>query len=94
MVTYKEAIQSIIEREMEVIGKKLAIKTADEIEGLTINNSGEVKRMDRDGKEIIDDLVGKYEDRTGTVALSIIARTLSDMSGDQLDLPKRLENRM
>ncbi len=94
MVTYKEVAQKTVEREMEVIGKELAMRVAKETDNLDIDDEGNISRLGENKKDIIDKLVAGYQDITGDIAVSIIARAIKDIGGDELDLPERLENRM
>ncbi len=94
MVTYKDIAQKIVDREMEVIGQQLAMRTAREVEGIEINDEGDIQELEGEGKKLIDELVKGYEEKTGKVAVSIIARTVKEIGGDEKDLPERLESRM
>lgn len=94
MVEYEEVLKAVIEREMEIIGRSLALRLADDTEGLNINVSVSVDDVGDSGKEIMEKLVEKYEDASGPVASAIIARAIADAGGKELDLPDKIQEKL
>ena len=94
MVEYEDVLKAVIEREMEIIGRSLALRLADDTEGLNIDVSISVEDVGESGKEILEKLVEKYEDASGPVAAAIIARAISDAGGSELDLPEKIKEKL
>lgn len=94
MVTYTDVIEAAIDKEADVLGKDAALRVAGRVSGLTVGDDGTVEGMDRDEKEILKDLVEEYQDVAGSVAATLIARRISDIGGEELDLPQIILERM
>jgi len=58
------------------------------------SNNSEVIKMERDGKEILSDLVDSYKAATGAVAPRMIADNISESDREGLDLPESLEENL
>ncbi len=94
MVTYEEVAEAAVKREMEIIGKQIAVKIAKETEGVAIDDDGNVDKIKGEGKEVIAKLVSEYEEKIGKVAVTLISKAIKEIGGDELDLPSRIEERM
>ncbi|MFB6208475.1 MAG: hypothetical protein ABEJ69_03930, partial [Candidatus Nanohaloarchaea archaeon] len=91
MPDYARAIEFAIGKEMNTIGKPVALKQADEMDTLAVDEDGKVERIDGDGKDVLEQLVEKYKDISGTVASSLIAYEIRDnMDMDPEDLPENI----
>lgn len=66
---------------------------AKDIEGLVIED-GEVVKIERDGKEILAELVDSYKAATGPVAPRMIADNIEDRVDDDVELPDSLKEQM
>lgn len=68
-----------------------AVGLAGDIEGLVLED-GEVLKLDRDGKEILKELVESYKAATGAVAPRMIADKIDEEAREGMDLPQSLED--
>lgn len=94
MTTYEDVIEAAISKVMETMGKDLTLRLAGEVEGLEVDDDGSVKSFEGSGKKTLDELIGKYENVLGSVAVPIIARGVSDFKDEDIDLPDRLKEKM
>ena len=94
MTKYKEVIQTAIDREKQIIGDEMAFSVVESVEGIQIDDEGEIQDIKRDNKEVLDDLVAEFCRVSGDIAKSIIARAITDLNTDNLDLPKRLADKV
>ncbi len=90
---YTELIEAAISREQEVIGSE-AITLAQSIDGIDVDDTGNVLSLERCGKEILNELVESYVDTSGDVAAFLIARRIDNLPAADLDLPDVLERHM
>ncbi len=94
MTKYKEVIQTAIDREKQILGDEMAFSVVESVEGIQIDDEGEIQYIKRDNKEVLDDLVAGFCRVSGDIAESIIARAITDLNTDNLDLPKRLADKV
>lgn len=94
MASYEEVIEVAIEKESNVLGEEAAINAAQDVEGLNVDDDGNILGIDGSGKKVIEKLVSNYEDIGGSVTASLIARKIKDVGAEDLDLPEVLEQRM
>lgn len=86
MPSYADLIETTITREKSILGEDHAIARAAEVEGLRVSDDGHVLGLDRDGKTVFADLLERYEDLAGPVALTLIAKAIRDAYGDDIDV--------
>lgn len=94
MATFEDAIETAIEKEIQTLGKDIAVKRARSVEGLEIDDDGKVTALERDGSDVLGDLVLEYVDYAGTISASMIARQIQGTEMEDLDLPRILRSRM
>lgn len=94
MTTWEEAIEAAIQKEINVLGKTVALRTARQVPGLEVEDDGRVTGLERDGKQCLAELVGAYQDIGGAVSATLIARSIKQSGGDDLDLPDILAERI
>lgn len=94
MTTWNEALEAAIQKEIDVLGKNVAVRTARQVEGLDVGDDGSVTTLNRDGKQCLADLVEAYQDVGGAVSATLIARSIKQAGGDDLDLPDVLAERI
>lgn len=94
MTTWEDAIETTIRKEMDVLGSKVALRAARDIAGLEVDEEGSVTGLDRDGKQCLTELVEAYQDIGGAVSATLIARSIKEAGGDDLDLPDILAERL
>lgn len=96
MADYAPLIEAAIDRMTGTIGQKNAVDAANEIEGLSVGSDGSVESLSGDGVNVLGDLVQRYSDLGGPVAVSLIARAIKGAVDDleDYDLPDALEERL
>jgi hypothetical protein len=94
MADYAQLIEIVIEKEKEILGGKTAIKIAQDVPELEINDDGSLDEIKDGGKNALDNLVKKYQGIGGSVSASLIANRLKDEDLEGIDLPERLEARI
>lgn len=70
---YTEIIEQLIEEEKDIIGK-VAVQQADKIDGLQVDDAGSVTELDRDGEEVVKELLFAYRSIVGNQAVEIAKR--------------------
>lgn len=93
MATYEDAIEAAVKREREVLGKD-AIVQVNNIEGVKVDEYGDVESLEKDGKLVLEEIVSVYEKIAGDLAGWLISRKLKDEGLEELDLPESLERKM
>lgn len=93
MSEYREAIETAIDKEKDVLGRKTALQVAENVSGLEVDEDGEVQELAGEARAVLDDLVESYQDVGGSVSASLIAKRLKKEDLDDLELPDRLEER-
>lgn len=94
MVKYEKIVEKAIKKEMEVLGEEDALEVAHEIEGIQVSDEGEVVELEKDGKDVLADLVSAYQEIGGSVTASLIAREIESDVDDDINLPKVLAKRI
>jgi predicted transcriptional regulator len=87
---YSELIEIAIKTEESIMGEA-AEGLASDIKGLVVED-GEVIKIDGDGKEVLDELVGKYKAATGKVAPRMIADEIAEQTDGEEELPSSLRD--
>ncbi len=78
MSKYKTIIEAGLKKEMDTIGRDVAVNVAREVNGVEIDDDGKVVSLDRDGKKVLKDLVIKFTEIAGPASPTIIARGISE----------------
>ncbi|MFB6204376.1 MAG: hypothetical protein ABEJ75_01890 [Candidatus Nanohaloarchaea archaeon] len=52
----------------------MAVKKANEVDGLTVNDDGSVEQMSGMGKDVLSELVDKYESMVGEAIGSVLRK--------------------
>lgn len=94
MTTWEEAIEAAIRKEITILGKNVALRTARQVSSIEIADDGSVTGLEQDGKQCLTDLVEAYQDIGGAVSATLIARSIKQIGGDNLDLPDILAERV
>lgn len=94
MPTWDEVIGAAIQKEMKVLGETIALRTARKVDGLDVGDDGTVTSRGRDGKQCLQDLVEAYQEIGGAVSATLIARSIADIGGGELDLPQVIAERI
>ncbi|MFB6208279.1 MAG: hypothetical protein ABEJ69_02940 [Candidatus Nanohaloarchaea archaeon] len=85
-IDYKDIVKGLIEEEQETIGA-LAVKKAEEVEGLELDDDGKVTEISGNGKQVLSELVDNYESMVGESIGSVIRH-----QGDKEEMPDLPEN--
>lgn len=94
MTTYEKIIQKAVNKETEILGEKTALGIAKEVEGLELDEKGEIKKLEREEQKILEDLVQEYQKIGGAVSASLIAREIEDLVEKDMELPDILLERI
>lgn len=82
---YKELISSVIKKEKRIV-KDIAISSARDIDGLEIDDEGNVEKLEREGKEVFEDLYSKYKELGFGTAKVIIKKAIEPVMEEHPDL--------
>jgi len=73
---YKKAITEIVQKQIVVLGPEIAILKAKNIDGLDVNENGEVIGFKGNPKEILQGIVDEYISLSGQVFKKLLAPIL------------------
>lgn len=90
----EEIVKLAVKRQSELSNEQLAIRQANQVEGLEISEDGEVEALDGDKVEIVGRVVEKYKEMMGDVAANLIAEEMKDNDVESPELPEELSERM
>lgn len=68
MADYEDLISAVIKKFMTVVRKEIIIDVANNIEGLQVDDDGNVAALTGDGSAIFDELYDRYKSMGGTIA--------------------------
>lgn len=87
MTDYEPLIEGVIQQEKAIIGL-VAITKARQVEGLEIDDDGNVESLEGDGEEIFTALIEAYKSVVGEAVMTAIRQYESEEG----DLPSNLED--
>lgn len=87
---YRQFLNVAIQREVDVIGQQQAISLANNVDGLSVADDGEIRSLTGSGEEVLETLVETYKETSGEVAAFVIARSLENAVEDPSVLPENL----
>lgn len=67
---YQKLLSEIIAKQAIILGPEIAVLKARSVEGITINDKGEVTSVDGDPKEALQKLVDAYVSLSGQIVKS------------------------
>ena len=70
MTPYETIAESIIQKQILVLGQMIALERAGRVKGLEIDGNGKVKRLLGNTIEILENLIGQYQELLGPAAIS------------------------
>lgn len=97
MTEYDEIIEKAIKREIEMMGKPVALRQARKVSAINVDDEGNLNSVEGDMKEAFEEVLDSYEEASGPVVDSLISKALKDEFGDDLeefDLPERIRNKL
>ncbi|AOV94927.1 hypothetical protein AQV86_03305 [Nanohaloarchaea archaeon SG9] len=83
-----------IQNQSDLSSEELAVRQANQVEGLQVNDEGEVESFNGDKKEILSQLVEKYEEMMGNVATNLIAEEMKNRDVEASELPEKLSEKI
>jgi len=86
MVEYCEIIETTIRKQIETIGKPVALRQARKVEGLEIADDGTVTCVEGDGKELLEQVVDNFRSMLGPVATATTVRAIKKEYGEDIDI--------
>lgn len=89
----KELAKIAIEKQMDLSNDQLAIRQANQVEGLEVSEGGLIESFDGEKVEVLSDLVDKYREMMGDVAANLIAEEMKKNDVDSSELPEELSDR-
>lgn len=70
MTPYEEMADAIIRKQTQVIGKEIALKRAQSVSGLIVDDEGHVKNMKGKEIEVLEQLMIQYIELLGPAAIA------------------------
>ena len=91
--TYKNLANAIIAKQVELLGRDLAIKKAQKVGGLQVDEEGSVVSILEDNIKTLGELVRKYSDVSGNTAIKFCRESIKPILEENPDikLPKELQ---
>ena len=87
---YRQYVTVAIQREVDVVGHEQAIALANDVEGLTVTDDGEIRSLRQPGETVLESLVEQYKHASGEIAAFVIARRLENVIEDPSVLPENV----
>lgn len=89
----KQLAKIAIEKESQLSNEALAIRQANQVDGLEVNEDGDIKTFEGEKVEVIARLVNKYMEMMGDVAANLIAEEMKNNDVEPPELPDELVQR-
>lgn len=83
-----------IEKQAELSNEQLAIRQANQVEGLEVSDEGEIESFEGEKVEVMEELVEKYKEMMGDVAANLIAQEMKKNDVKVSEIPEELQNRL
>ncbi len=87
-VDYKNLIGEIVRKQIDILGPDMAVRTANQVGGLEIDDQGEVSRLDGDPEQILQKLVNQYISLSGEIVRNILDPVFKKYPEIKLNLNK------
>ncbi len=82
---YRELITAVVKNEKRIV-KDVAVREANRIEGLYVDEQGNVEDLERDGSKIFEDLYKRYKELGFGAAKIIIKKAIQPVLEKYQDL--------
>lgn len=76
---YKELTETIIQKQISIIGPLVAVKKAREAEGLVVDDQGKVLELNLDPVEILENLTQRYASLSGPIAVDFCKKAIEPL---------------
>lgn len=84
---YKKLIEEIVAKQMDILGPEMAIRKAENISGLTLNEKGKIASLDEgNAHAILQKLVDEYIALSGAIVKNILDPVFAKYPGIKLNL--------
>ena len=89
---YKELIEAVVKQEKKIV-KDVAITSVNRIEGVEVDEDGNVERLDREGDKVFRDIYKRYKEIGFGTARVIIKKAIKPVIEEypELDIPEELK---
>ncbi|PSH00625.1 MAG: hypothetical protein BRC30_02585 [Nanohaloarchaea archaeon SW_7_46_7] len=92
---YRKLAEIAIQKEMSVMGSPVALRQARKVPDMEINDEGEIVESSAPGKNIFQELLNKFKEATGPVAVAVISTALKQETDEiTVDLPDEVEEKL
>ncbi|KKP69772.1 hypothetical protein A2X44_04845 [candidate division CPR3 bacterium GWF2_35_18] len=90
---YNKIATAIIQKQAEIIGSKIAIKKAEKVPQLVLDDQGEVFNLGLDPIVTLGNLVKEYMQLSGSVAINFSKEAISNilLNNPGIELPTELQ---
>ncbi|MFB6180499.1 MAG: hypothetical protein ABEJ93_01350 [Candidatus Nanohalobium sp.] len=92
---YKDLIEIAVKKEINTMGKPIALRQAKKASGLKLDEDGNVEELEEPGEKVLEEVLEKFEEATGPVAVAVISTAIKQEKDEiNIDLPEDLEEEM
>jgi len=85
---YKNLIVEIVRKQIDILGPDMAVRTANQVTGLEIDDHGVVAKLDGDPDQILQKLVEQYIALSGEIVRNILNPVFQKYPEIKLNLNK------
>ena len=85
---YENLIGEIVRKQMDILGPDMAVRTANQVTGLEIDDQGVVSKLDGDPEQILQKLVEQYISLSGEIVRNILNPVFQKYPEIKLNLNK------
>lgn len=82
---YKQMLTEIIAKQSDILGPDIAILKARNVEGLSVNDEGEVTHIEGDAKALLQKLLDEYVSLSGQIVKSALSSVFEKYPSMQHD---------
>lgn len=84
---YKKLIEEIVSKQMDILGPDIAIRKAENVSGLRLDEKGKVASIDEDDAQaVLQKLVDEYIALSGAIVKNILDPVFAKYPGIKLNL--------
>lgn len=70
MNPYEAIVEAIVNKHVDVLGKMIALERASHVEGLELDDNGNVKKISGNGTVVLESLIHQFQDLLGPAGVS------------------------
>lgn len=83
---YQKLIREIVHKQIDILGPEMAVRKANNVEGLKVSADGEVQSLQGNPQEVLQQLVSEYVALSGEIVKNILSPVLAKYPEIKLDL--------